>query len=108
MERKSLKVSLSGEGPRVLEPEEIGEAGTGWREDWYEPEDGEEEYKSLCRVAWVRGNSVEAEEPDEHGLFGLSYGSVVPDDRYNQPYGWRLWTEKPSEELREKTPWEKA
>ena len=101
MERKSLMVSLPGEGPRVLEPEEIGYIGSGWIEYWFEEVDEDQDYKALFHAVWLDGASVEV---DEEGC--KSYGSVVPDENYNRQYGWRIWDEKPSEELAKATAWE--
>lgn len=74
--------------------------GVGWQEIWYEadPEEGTEEYKELYECAFVAGNVMLRDGSS-------SYSNDLPRD-YNKKYGERIWVgAKPTDEEREKTPW---
>lgn len=73
--------------------------GTGWEENWIpaDPEKGTESYKELSPCAWCYGTVAEKD------------GSVMTRDSlmrfYGKPEGTRIWSGKPSDELREATLW---
>ena len=84
--------------PHVVTLDElINGAGVGYEENWLKGEDGEEDSFVLDECAWCKGGVVvnDSEIVSRAALERL----------YNRPYGLRVWSRKPSEEQREKTPW---
>ena len=74
--------------------------GVGWHEAWYaaEPEQGTEEYKELRECVFIAGNVMLRD-----GSCGWEYDL---QKGYNKKYGERIWIgAKPTDEEREKTPW---
>lgn len=94
------------EEARVMSAEEIPPDGYGWIESWYEGDEEGPDEKVLRRAAWAGWQSVMVEED---GRFS-GYGSVDPGsvlgEKYNVPYGWRLWTMKPTGKQREEAAWD--
>lgn len=88
--------------PRVLTADELAvmKSGHGWQEYRPDPEDGQEipfdEY--MTEIVWLQGVQLMR---DCCGKY--STGSSQPNEWYG--VDWRIWDEKPSEELAKNTAW---
>ncbi len=83
--------------PRVLTMRELqGGFGGGIYESWLPASDGDPEIKETELCGFCCGHFI------------LSDGSNgrIRAENYNRPYGIRIWTAEPSDELREAWPWD--
>ncbi len=86
--------------PHVVALEEIlNGVGTGWEENWIpaDPEEGTESFKEISPCAWCYGTVAEMDDSVMHR------GSLMRF--YNRHEGTRIWSGRPSDELREATLW---
>lgn len=83
--------------PRLYTLKELKNGfGGGIYESWLAASDGDPEIKEIEKCGFC------------HGHFILSDGSNgrIRAENYNVPYGIRIWTAEPSDELREAVPWD--
>lgn len=89
-------------GARLLTLDEImGGKGGGWIEEMFSAEPGEgypEDYLELHECAYCMGSMIQDED-------NFTTPPMVRG-HYNKKYGFRVWTQYPSEELRKATEWE--
>lgn len=88
---------------KVLTKKEImAGQGVGWLENWMRADEESPEMKYVVPCAWLLGNVLEKDTETDY------VGHSTPEQvarQYGKKYGLRIWTDKPTDEQREATPW---
>ena len=88
---------------RVLTLDEVmNRSGIGYEEDWLPPDGDVPALKTLKPCVYLMGDVLVFDEQYKY------CDRTEPDwtaKRYDEKYGFRIWTGKPTEQQREETEW---
>ena len=91
------------EARRLTLNEVLTTAGRGWVENWLRPEGLRDPGdKIVLECCWLYGAMIERAEGYDYVDFS---DRALVEQQYGQRYGLRIWTARPSDALRESTPW---